>query len=113
MTDNQHNGGIAYPVDLDSGCICGAGVEVSGKRHFCHPQTGLMMAGREIPNWQELLLFVKKAALVVPQVRMAAWDVAVLEQGFEMIEGNDDGNPDVMQGPAAKGKLREILKWAK
>lgn len=39
---------------------------------------------------------------------MIAWDIAVTPDGFEMIEANHDGNPDLMQGPIDKGFKRLI-----
>lgn len=49
VTDNQHNGGVAYPIDLESGCICGAGVEVSGKYYFRHPETDFLWQEEQFP----------------------------------------------------------------
>ncbi len=69
------------------------------------------MIGFEVPNWQDLIDFILRATQVFPTSRMIAWDVAVLENGFEMIEGNYNGDPGFMQTPSNSGKKREILKY--
>ena len=69
------------------------------------------MIGFEVPNWQDFIGFIFRATQVFPTSRMMAWDVAVLENGFEMIEGNYNGDPGFMQTPSNSGKKREILKY--
>ena len=69
------------------------------------------MIGFEVPNWSGLVDFVTKATQVFPTARMIAWDVAILEDGFELIEGNYNGDPGFMQTPSNTGKKREIYSY--
>lgn len=69
------------------------------------------MIGFEVPNWQDLIDFIFRATQVFPTSRMIAWDVAVLENGFEMIEGNYNGDPGFMQTPSNTGKKRKIMRY--
>ena len=111
--DNYHSGGVGYPIDPEMGYICAAGKNISGEEFLVHPGTGRKMIGLEIPNWKELLEFVFSAAKHLPEARFIAWDVAVLEDGFEMIEANYMGDPGFMQTPLQKGKLLDIKRYMK
>lgn len=108
--DNYHAGGVGYPIDIESGIICKAGTDINGKEYLCHPSTGEQVVGFKIPNWSQLKEFVTKACKEVPQGRMIAWDVVVLEDGFELLEGNYGGDPGFMQAPNKIGKKKVILK---
>ena len=108
--DNYHAGGCGYPIDVSSGIIFMPGTDIKGGRHIFHPSTGIQMVGFKIPNWDELKQFVFKAMKVVPECRLIAWDVAVLANGFEMIEGNCNGDPGFMQAPSKQGMKSVILK---
>lgn len=66
------------------------------------------MIGFQIPQWADLKKFVYDAMEVIPQARLLAWDVAILSDGFEMIEGNYNGDPGFMQAPSKIGTKRII-----
>lgn len=110
VVDNFHTGGVAYPIDCEYGIITAAGRNIQGETYLYHPTTNKKMIGFEIPHWYELKQFISVACFVIPTARLIAWDVAILENGFEMIEGNYNGNPDIMQSPSNTGKLKEILR---
>lgn len=88
-----------------------AGRTITGENCLYYPGTGTKLIGFEVPNWKGLVDYIYKATQVFPTARMIAWDVAVLEDGFEMIEGNYNGDPGFMQTPSNTGKKREILKY--
>lgn len=108
--DNYSAGGVAYPIDPETGVIFAPGIDMMGDRYLFHPGTNAKVIGFQIPRWKELISFTFDACKVLPAVRLIAWDVAVLENGFEMIEGNHDGNLDLMQSPSGKGQLSIIQK---
>ena len=109
--DNFHSGGVGYPLDVEHGVVMAAGRAITGEKCLYHPGTGAKMIGFEVPNWKGLVDYINRATQVFPTARMIAWDVAVLEDGFEMIEGNYNGDPGFMQTPSNTGKKREILKY--
>lgn len=109
--DNFHSGGVGYPIDIESGVIKEAGADIIGNRYLFHPGTNVKVIGFQVPNWKELTKFVFSACCVLPNARLIAWDVAVLEDGFEMIEGNYDGDPGFMQTPSNEGMLQRIRTW--
>ena len=108
--DNFHSGGVGYPIDVDSGVICSAGKDIEGKKYLFHPSTNHQMIGFKIPNWEALKMFVFAAAKTIKTARLIAWDVAILEDGFDMIEANYMGDPGFMQSLLCQGKLYDIKK---
>jgi hypothetical protein len=94
--DNLHAGGIGTLIDLDTGRLGEASNLGSDARLgwlSAHPDTGAPIEGRVVPCWKE----VKAAALAAHRRFndrvVIGWDIAVLEDGPIIIEGN--GNPDL------------------
>ena len=90
IVDNAGAGGIMGLVDIKTGCVFAA----SDERCNCytkHPDTNLDIVGFRIPMWEEALVFVKKLADVIPNVRYVGWDIALTEKGWVLIEGNEKG----------------------
>lgn len=109
--DNYHSGGVGYPIDPETGVIMAAGADILGRRYLYHPGTGAKTIGFEIPRWEQLKSFVFSACTVTPKARLIAWDIAVLTDGFELIEGNYDGDPGFMQTPSGEGQLITIKEY--
>ncbi len=107
--DNYHAGGVGYPIDINSGVISGAGVTIKGEKVLFHPGSGTKVIGFEIPNWEKLKEFVIMLDRVIPKARLIAWDIAVLEDGFELIEANYQGDPGLMQAPTQTGLKNLII----
>ena len=53
---------------------------------------------------------VKHAAQEIPEVAYVGWDVAILENGCAIIEGNHDPGHDVVQMIAQTGLFGDIKK---
>lgn len=91
VVDNFCSGGVAYPVDLETGIIEGGGIQLNYDRmtpFYIHPGTDIQMLGRKIPFWKETLELAERAALVEPRLRFVGWDIAITPQGPEFVEGN-------------------------
>lgn len=88
VMDNVDCGGMAAPIDLETGVISGVGANKSGEVYEIHPMTGKRIPGTQIPYWNEVKTMCLKAMHVVPQVRFVAWDVAITPTGPVFIEGN-------------------------
>lgn len=88
VMDNVDCGGMAAPVDIDTGVITGVGANKAGETYEFHPMTGKRIPGTQIPYWDEVKAMCLQAMHVVPQVRFVAWDVAVTPDGPVFIEGN-------------------------
>lgn len=106
QVDNIHAGGIAAAVDLATGRLGRAtdlGVSVNSAWHATHPVTGAPIEGRILPHWPEALRLVKRAHDRIGDRVVVGWDVAVLDDGPCLIEGNGKPDVDLMQRPHRTG----------
>ena len=88
VMDNVDCGGMAAPVDIETGRIAGVGANKQGEVYEIHPMTGTKIPGTQIPYWEEAKKMCLEAMHRVPQVRFVAWDVAITPDGPVFIEGN-------------------------
>lgn len=107
IVDNLHAGGAQYPIDPKTGIIIRGGVQFDGKQDICfHPSTNMKMIGLEVPNWNIVLNTVNGVAQKLNNIRYVGWDVAVTEDGCELIEANlSQGCNGMQQDGAGKYKL--------
>ncbi|PKK39785.1 putative hexapeptide transferase family protein [Clostridiaceae bacterium JG1575] len=114
--DNFHHEGIASLIDIPTGLVCSMGVDREWRRYTLHPDSNKPIVGFQVPQWNQAVELVQKAALVHPEVRYVGWDVVITASGEAvLIEGNPGADPDVTQIPDQIGKwplyeplLREI-----
>ncbi|KAF2519760.1 hexapeptide transferase [Flavobacterium salilacus subsp. salilacus] len=111
--DNLAAGNIAAPINVATGVVEGPGVysDITKKDEEVHPVTGVSIVGFEIPYWAETIDMVKKAALTVPENKSIGWDVAITNNGPELIEGNHDWCKLLWQLPVKKGLKNVLLKY--
>ena len=89
ITDTDE-GCIAYPISIEHGVIEGPGINevLNSKNYFYHPGSDKLVVGMKIPMWDRVLEVVTEAAKKIPQIRYIGWDIAVTNDGVEMIECN-------------------------
>lgn len=111
VVDNAGAGGIMGNINKDTGMVYIASDE-QAQSYTIHPDTHVPIVGFVIPRWNELVEIVTKLAEVIPEVRYVGWDLALTEDGWVMVEGNDKGQ-FVFQVPSQTGfrsELKEICK---
>jgi hypothetical protein len=101
--DNFHAGGIAAPIDLATGRLgratdLGRGSEVVW--FDVHPFSGAPIAGQRIPMWQEALELAARAHGKFHMHTVIGWDIAILENGPCIIEGNERPGVGTLQRAA-------------
>ena len=112
VVDNLHADGVQYPVDVASGCILRGGVKHNGEKNILfHPSTGTKMIGLQIPHWDKILTTVQEAGKLLPNMRYIGWDIAVTEEGCEIIEANYGQGSNGMQQDGV-GKYDTIKQYA-
>ena len=62
-----------------------------------HPETGASITGTLVPSWRELRDGILALAARLPALPQIAWDVAVLDDGFAVIEANSWSGVDLLQ----------------
>ncbi len=109
--DNMAAGNIAAPIDDSTGVLTGPAVysDITRNDEDIHPITGTRVEGFKVPFWPETIALAKSAAARHPQNRSIGWDIAVTENGPDLIEGNHDWCKLVWQLPVRKG-LKPILE---
>lgn len=111
--DNLAAGNIAAPINKHSGIVEGPGVysDITKNDEFNHPVTGIKIVGFQIPYWKESLQMVKEAALLHKQNRSIGWDVAITNNGPELLEGNHNWCKLLWQLPVKKGLKKNLKKY--
>lgn len=92
FVDNVGQGAI-YTVLDDKGTVTYPFVDHGMNQYTVSPVTGKDLIGFQVPYFDEIVAMLKKAALVVPEVRYIGWDVAVGPDQAELIEGNTSSRP--------------------
>lgn len=112
IVDNLASGGIAAPIDLDTGKVFRPAVskDCFVREYYEHPITGHRIKDFEIPYWKDIISMVEKAAKVVRGIKTVGWDIAVTEYGPELIEGNDNWCKTLWQIPYQEGKSHLLEK---
>jgi hypothetical protein len=116
--DNIHAGGIAAAVDLATGTLGRAtdlGLRTTSQWHERHPTTGAPILGRGLPHWPAALELVRRAHALIGDRVVVGWDVAILEDGPCLVEGNGKPDVDLIQRPHRAGlgasRLGEIMAF--
>lgn len=100
--DNLHSGGVACPVDPETGVITHPGYSAylgERKTHMVHPETKHQLAGFQLPMHKEAIEVAFAAARKLPQVAYVGWDLAITDKGPVLIEGNPFPGHDLLQLP--------------
>jgi hypothetical protein len=112
--DNMAAGNIAAPVDLTTGRVTGPGVysDITKQEVNIHPITGEPITGFQVPYWEQVLMMMEHVVFVDPQNASVGWDVAITEDGPELIEGNHNWCKLLWQLPVKKGMKAELERFA-
>ena len=116
--DNIGSGGCYVAIDIDNGRLMKYSYTDFKKdgvlRSTSHPVTGTVFEGFQLPYMHEIRDLVKKAAVMIPGLRLIGWDVAISPEGPVLIEGNSDygirGNDHAYGGYLAHPVLGKELK---
>ena len=116
--DNIHAGGIATPVDLATGRLGPASDLGLGPKfawYDQHPLTGAAVTGRILPFWAETMALAIRAHTTFAEWTVIGWDIAILDEGPRLIEGNKGPDVDLIQrplrGPIGSGRFGELLAY--
>ncbi len=106
FVDNAGSGGVFGLVDLETGRVYAACDEM-GNTYKVHPDTKEAIIGFKVPRWEEALTMAKELITVIPSVRWVGWDLALTDEGWVLIEGNERAQ-FVFQIPSKKGCRKEV-----
>jgi Sugar-transfer associated ATP-grasp len=97
--DNLVAGGMSSLIDLESGTLSAAAERAKHGliMHDVHPDTGVQIRGRAVPNWAALKQHVLEVANQLPFICHVGWDIALTAKGPMFIEVNLRPNPRPFQ----------------
>jgi hypothetical protein len=75
-----------------------------------HPDTGAVIIGFELPDWEAALDLVHRAAPTVPVLRLIGWDIAFTPTGPVIVEMNARPNADIHQVALQRGLRADVRR---
>lgn len=98
IVDNAGSGGIFCHVNSEFGFIDTNARDYFNDKYVYHPDTGVRFIGFDIPQWEEAKRLVKEMAKTIEGATVISWDLAYSKKGWCMVEANDVGGPNLIQG---------------
>jgi hypothetical protein len=91
IIDNFTTGGIACPVDKQSGLL-GVGTTINSdiRKFDRHPDTGKRIVGFKLPFWHQVIELCLQAHRVFHAFAFVGWDVALTDDGPVLVEANPE-----------------------
>jgi hypothetical protein len=111
ITDNYSEGGIACPVNIEMGKLCGAAYDINCAKYEIHPYSKIQFAGFQIPNFNKCIEAITEIAYIEPGARYVGWDIALTPGGIELLEGNIPPGQDLTQIATGCGIWYKMLNW--
>ena len=121
VVDNFHAGGILAKVDIRTGILGRAtdgALALGPGTGWCdrHPNTGGQILGRTLPHWEQVLDLVRRAhTTAFSDHVLIGWDVAILDDGPRLVEGNKGPDLDLVQRshgePLGNTRFGELLAY--
>lgn len=96
FVDNFNNGGMFTPID-DDGVIRKPALDKDNNVYEVHPMTKTSIIGFKIPMYDQIIELCKKLALVTPELGLCGWDIALTDNGIDVVEGNQIPGYDIYQ----------------
>ena len=92
VVDNFLQGGLAAPIDFATGRICGPALQKDNRLGLIstdeHPDSGQEFKGFPIQMWSEAVELARRAHETFPSMHFIGWDIAILQDGPVLVEGN-------------------------
>lgn len=106
--DNVSTGGLYAEIDLKTGKMSAAVCrdkdyffDENGKtrKHRCHPISGETIQGKTIPGWEKMIKSTESlhAKLAFTGIGLIAWDIAMTDDGYKVIEANTSSAMKLIQ----------------
>ncbi len=111
ITDNYHDGGMACPIDVETGKLKSTAYGMNNFSCDVHPYSGISFEGHEINDFKICCEMVRKIAFIEPEARYVGWDFAITPNGIELLEGNIPPGEDITQIATGCGMWYKMLEW--
>ena len=118
IVDNSHQGGLAAPIEIDSGRLGqGSYLGNDGRLGFydSHPCSGGKIVDFQLPLWTETLETCLSAHERLRPRVIIGWDVSICDDGPVLIEANGQPCTDILQrrnrSPLGNARFGEIISF--
>lgn len=108
--DNAGSGGIYAAIDLNTGILCTDAMNYNNDHFLYHPTTGEKILGFQIPEWNAAKEIISKMATHREGTVLISWDIAYSNQGWCMVEANDNGDWSLIQSNKGVGLKPYLYK---
>jgi hypothetical protein len=99
VVDNLIGGGMVAAVDMETGKLSSDAADDQGNVFAVHPGTGTVIKGFEIPFFKEALELVRTIYEDKKMQGYLGWDIAITEDGPEIVEVNASPGTILFQLP--------------
>lgn len=91
-SDNWSSGGVLVGINIQTGKLEDYALYKPGVGTTCsaHPNTGITFKNQVVPNWENILSYVKTLHELFYDIHSIGWDVCLTTDGPMIIEGNDN-----------------------
>lgn len=113
FVDNGGKGGIFAIIDDKTGRVCSDGKNENLETYEKHPDSRITFKGWQVPGWEEVLSLAKEIhAKMFTKHPYVAWDFALSDKGWVLIEGNWGQNvcQQMCTGRGIKQEIIDLLK---
>ena len=113
FVDNGGSGGLLIGVDARTDKITSSGYDEYNNKYTHHPDTGERFEGKQIPRWDEMISFCKTEAAIIDGMSYLSWDMALTDDGWDVIEINEIGQligPQMTMKRGIRIELERFLK---
>lgn len=110
--DNGSRGGLVSNIDLETGTLSEARCLHNKNVYEKHPDSGHLIKGVVIPEWDEIKNEVLDLAKKFPYMHLIAWDILLTEKGICVIEANNSSGVNIIQlwGGQRHGELGDFYR---
>ncbi len=108
LIDNWSAGGIGVGIDVRDGRLRGPAYDKRSRAYPAHPTTGIVFAGRAVPEWDRLAAFAEDVQRAFPFYRLLGLDLA-LDQAGEPVLIEINGAADLTFNEQVAGPLLESV----
>lgn len=110
VVDNAGSGGLYASVDPKTGIVDTVARKYDGSCFEFHPDTGVKILGFKLPEWEKALKFIENVALYRKGTTLISWDIAYSQDGWVLVEANDNGDWSILQSNKCKGLKGTLYK---
>lgn len=88
FVDNTCSGGMLTMIDLETGKTKYPACDANLTIYDVHPKTKIKLQNIQIPYFLDAKKLVAELAMIEPNLKYIAWDIAIGESGPVLVEGN-------------------------